>query len=67
MRQLVYFCRLLRGNGHLVNGDKGVKYTHRKLPIGDDEGVRALATATVNGSVNNGPATKPTPVSNGSV
>jgi delta-1-pyrroline-5-carboxylate synthetase len=58
---------LLRGNGQLVNGDKGVKYTHRKLPIGDDEGVRALATATVNGSVENGPSTKPTPVSNGSV
>lgn len=44
-----------------------MKYTHRKLPIGDDEGVRALATATVNGSVKNGPAARPTSVSNGSV
>jgi hypothetical protein len=51
---------LLRGNGQLVNGDRGVKYTHRNLPIGED-GVRALANGIVNGP------SKATPVSNGSV
>ncbi|XP_024369145.1 delta-1-pyrroline-5-carboxylate synthase 1 [Physcomitrium patens] len=55
---------LLRGSGQLVNGDKGVQYTHKKLPIGEDEGLAALATA--NQSLENGNSAVKT-TSNGAV
>ena len=29
----VMFCRILKGNGQVVDGDKGVVYTHKDLPI----------------------------------
>lgn len=31
--QLYWTCRILRGNGQVVDGDKGVIYTHKDLPI----------------------------------
>jgi hypothetical protein len=63
-------CRLLRGNGQLVNGDRGVRYTHRNLPIDENEALSVLATA--NSSLANGNSTvvggftKAAPLSNGS-
>nr|AUF72249.1 aldehyde dehydrogenase 18B1 [Syntrichia caninervis] len=42
---------LLRGTGQLVNGDRGVRYTHRNLPIENG------ALASANQSLTNGNAT----------
>jgi hypothetical protein len=37
---------LLRGNGQLVDGDKGVTYTHKNLPLNaEDASLRSLANA----------------------